>query len=134
MLVKLSIWDRKLRCVVYMFHWQFCSLHYFDSSCAEVHFSLLLAIVLFYFFFLCACHSWQSLFLFLGTSMDCVKNLKRTADFVLWFPDKTSVCTHPWHQVAVIVFTVPLNLIKLNINSVHLLFLCFCIIFEEFLN
>ena len=36
-------------------------------------------------------------FLFLGASIVCVNNdLKGTADLVLWFPDRTSVCTHPW--------------------------------------
>ena len=65
----------------------------------QFFFSILLAIVLFQFFFLCICHSWQSLFLFLGASIVWVNNLKRTADLVLWFPDRTSVCTHPWHSV-----------------------------------
>jgi len=37
-------------------------------------------------------------FLFLGASIVCVNNLKRTADLVLWFPDMTSVCTHPRHR------------------------------------
>jgi len=55
--------------------------------------------------------------IFLGASWVCVyKNLKRTADLAfLWFSDKTSVCTHPWHQNELIVFMVPLNLTKLNI-------------------
>jgi len=56
------------------------------------------AAVLFHFFFLCVCHSWQSLFLFLGASIFCVNNQKRTADIVLWFPDKTSVYTHTWYS------------------------------------
>ena len=59
------------------------------------------------------CHSWQSLFLFLGASIVCV-NLKRAADLVFWFPDRTSDCTHPWHQNDLIVFTEPLNLTKLS--------------------
>ena len=53
-------------------------------------------------------------FLFLGVSIVCVNNLKRTVDSVLWFPDKTSVCTQPWHQNDVIVFMVSLNLTKLK--------------------
>ena len=39
--------------------------------------------------------------------------LKRSADLVLWFPDKTSVCSYPWHQNDK-VFMVLLNLTKLN--------------------
>ena len=33
------------------------------------------------------------LFLSMGTSILCVNNLKRAADLVLWFPDKTSLYT-----------------------------------------
>ena len=44
------------------------------------------------------------LFLFLGASIVCVNNIKRTADLVLCFPDKTSVCTHPWQQNDLLVF------------------------------
>ena len=38
-----------------------------------------------------------------------VNNQKRATGLVLWFPDKTSVCTHPWHQYDLIVCMVPLN-------------------------
>ena len=38
------------------------------------------------------------IFLFLGASIVCVNNLKRTVDSVLLFSDKTSDCTHPGHQ------------------------------------
>ena len=41
--------------------------------------------------------------------------LKRTADEVLLFLDKTSVCTHPWHLNDLIVFTVSLNLTELKL-------------------
>ena len=37
------------------------------------------------------------------------------AEIVLWFPDRTSVCIHPWHQNNLYVFMVLLNLINLNI-------------------
>ena len=58
-------------------------------------------------------------FLFLRASTVCVNNLKRAAaDLVLWFPDKISVCTHPWDQKGRLVFTVPLNITKLNIFSI----------------
>ena len=43
-------------------------------------FSFLLSIVLFHFFFLCVYHSDSP---FLGASLVCVNNLKRTADLVL---------------------------------------------------
>jgi len=33
--------------------------------------------------------------LFLGASLVCVNNLKRTADLVSWFPDRTAVCNTP---------------------------------------
>jgi len=36
------------------------------------------------------------LFSFLGASLVYVNNLKRAADLILWFPDRTSVCPHPW--------------------------------------
>jgi len=65
------------------------------------------------FLFMCL-SLWQSLFLLLGASIGCVNNLKSTADLVLWFPDRTSVCTHPWHQNDFIVFMVPSNLTKLK--------------------
>ena len=52
----------------------------------------------------------------MGASLVCVDNLNRTADLVLWFPDKTAVCTHPWHQNDLIVFTGPLDLSKLATN------------------
>ena len=41
----------------------------------------------------------------------CVNNLKRTADLVLWFPDKTSVCTLPWagRLYSLIVLKASLN-------------------------
>ena len=55
------------------------------------------------------------LFLILSSSIVCIhNNLKRKADLVLWFPDKTSVYTYPWHQNDLIVFIVLLNLTKLN--------------------
>ena len=56
----------------------------------------------------------QTLFLFLGASIVCVNNLKRTADLVLWFPDRTSVCTHPWLLYNLIVLKASLNPTKLN--------------------
>ena len=40
------------------------------------------------------------LFLFLGAYIVCVSNLYRGQQIVLWFPDRTSVCTHPWHHSA----------------------------------
>ena len=36
---------------------------------------------------------WQSYFF---SWVPCINNLKRTADLILWFPDRTSVCTYPW--------------------------------------
>jgi len=67
------------------------------------------------FLFMCLSH-WQSLFLFLGASLLCVNNLKRTVNLILWFPDRTSVCTHPWggHLYNFIVLKASLNLTKLN--------------------
>ena len=44
--------------------------------------------------FVCDCHS-DNPFLLLGASIVCVINLTREADLVLWFPDRTSVCTYP---------------------------------------
>ena len=44
--------------------------------------SILLTVVLFHFFFLCVCHS-DSPVSFLGASIVCVNNLKRTADLIL---------------------------------------------------
>ena len=47
--------------------------------------------------------------LFLGASLVCVNNLKRTADLVLWIPDST------WHSLYnLIVLKVWLNLTNLN--------------------
>ena len=43
---------------------------------------VLLTIILFHFFFLCVYHSDSSIFLFLGASIVCVNNLKKTADLV----------------------------------------------------
>ena len=41
------------------------------------------------------------LFLFLGASIVCVSNtIYRGQQIVLWFPDRTSVCKHPWHHSA----------------------------------
>ena len=60
------------------------------------------------------CYTLTALLLFLGTSIVCVNNLMRTADLVLWFPDITSVCTHPWHQNHIKVFMVQLNLTILS--------------------
>ena len=56
--------------------------------------------------------------LFLGASIVCVNNLKMTADWVLWFPDsdKTSVCTHHWHQ-NMFVLTVQLNFTRVKLNA-----------------
>jgi len=48
------------------------------------------------FHFICL-SLWQSLLLFLGASIVCLNNLKKTTDLVLWFTDRTSVCTHPCH-------------------------------------
>jgi len=67
---------------------------------------LFYTIVLFRFF--CICHS-DSPISFLGTCIVWVNSLARTADLVLWFPDKTFDCTHPWFQNDLIVFMVPLN-------------------------
>ena len=64
----------------------------------------------FLLFFICVCHSDNSILLFFVASIICVNNLKRTADLVLW----TSICTLPWHQNYLIVFMVPLNLTLLN--------------------
>ena len=63
---------------------------------------------------------WQSSNSFLGASIVCVNNLERVVDLVLWFPNKTSVCTHPWHQNDLIVFPVLLNLTKLTFLSVFI--------------
>ena len=54
------------------------------------------------------------LFLFLGATIVCVNNVKRTADLVLWFPDKTTVCTYHWRLYNLIVLKASLNLTKLN--------------------
>ena len=88
---------------------------------------VLLTIILLCFFFLYVCHFDSPLFLFLGASIYCVyNNLKRTEYLVLWFPNKTSVCTHPWQQNDFIVLTAPLNPTKLNqIISLCLVFLTF---------
>ena len=43
-------------------------------------------------------YTLKVLFLFLGACIVCFNNLKSTAYLVLWFPDKASVCTYPWHQ------------------------------------
>ena len=60
-------------------------------------FSILLIKVFFHFFFLCVCH-YDSPISVLGCLFSWVNNLKRTANLVLWFPDRTAVCTHPWHD------------------------------------
>ena len=69
--------------------------------------SILLTIVFFRFFFLCVCHSDSSIY-FLGASIVCVNNLKRTADLVI------SLTGHlfPRHQNDLILLTVLLNLTK----------------------
>ena len=57
------------------------------------------------------------LFLFLSASIVCFHNSQmRTAYLVLWFPDKTLVCTHPW-QNDPIVLRVPLKLYLTKLNS-----------------
>ena len=59
------------------------------------------------------------LFLVLGASIVCVNNLKRTADLVLWFPDRTSVFTHPWldaYKYNLIVLKVSWNPTKPGIK------------------
>ena len=39
--------------------------------------------------------------LFLGASIVCVSNtIYRGQQIVLWFPDRTSLCKHPWHHSA----------------------------------
>jgi len=48
-------------------------------------------------------------FFFLGASLVCVNYLKRTADLVLWFPDKTAVSKHPWCLYNLILLKVSLN-------------------------
>ena len=76
-----------------------------------VVFFILLTIVLFHFFFLCVCHLAV---IFLGASLVCVNNLKGTADLVLWFPDRTAVCTHSWPLYNLIVLKASLNPTKLK--------------------
>ena len=79
--------------------------------------SILLTYVVFRFFLFYVCHS-DSPIPFMGASIVCVNNLMRPADLVLWFPDKTSICIHPWHQNDLIVLTVPLNPTKLNTSKI----------------
>ena len=50
-------------------------------------------------------------------------------ELVLWFPDMTSVCTHPWHQNNRLVFTVPLKFTKhklklLIASALHIVMSC----------
>ena len=63
------------------------------------------------------CFLWKS-----PRTLPSVNNLKRTVDSVLWFPNKTSVCTHLWHQNNFIVFMVPLNLTKLKPTFISFLY------------
>ena len=44
-----------------------------------------------------------------------VHNLKMKADLVFWFPDRTSVCTHPWRLYNLIVLKASLNPTKLKL-------------------
>jgi len=60
------------------------------------------------FSFLCVCHS-DSPISYLGCLYSLCVQFKDTADLVLWFPDRTFVCTHPRHQNDLIVFMVLLN-------------------------
>ena len=69
----------------------------------EAIFSLL-TIVLF------CCFFSDSPISFLGCLYICINNLTSSADLILWFPDKTSVCTKFWHQNDLILSTVPLNI------------------------
>ena len=83
-----------------------------QHDCSKFYISFLLTIPSFSAFSFCMFVILTVLFLFLGASIVCVyKNLKRTADLVLWFLDKTFVCTH---QNDLIVLTVPLNRTKLE--------------------
>ena len=60
------------------------------------------------------CHTLCVLFHFLGTSFVFTNNLTRTADLVLWFPERTiNIYTYPWHQNDILVFTIPVNLTKI---------------------
>ena len=58
-----------------------------------IFFSILLAIVLFLYIFLCVCHFWQSYFFSCVTLYFFVNNLKRTEDLVI-----------PWHDLSVHTF------------------------------
>ena len=71
--------------------------------------------VLFCFFF---CVFVTLRFIFLGTSIVCFNNLKTAADLDLWFLDRTSVCSHPWHLNDLNVFMVPLNLTEQVKNDI----------------
>ena len=53
--------------------------------------------------------------LLLGASLVCVYNLKRTADLVLWFPDRTSVCNSNT-PLMLIVLKASLNPTKLKLK------------------
>ena len=57
---------------------------------------------------------WCPISFFGASIVVFVNNLKRTVDAVLRFPYKTYDSTQPWHQKDFVVFTVPLNLTKLN--------------------
>ena len=37
---------------------------------------------------------WEVLFLFWGASIVCFKNIMKALGLFMWFPDKTSLCTH----------------------------------------
>ena len=53
--------------------------------------------------------------LFLGASLVYVNDLKRTADLVLWFPDRTAACTHSVESV-VKSYSTKLNYSWLDIH------------------
>ena len=81
--------------------------------------SILLTIIFVALFLFDVCHYDTSIPFLVCLYIVCVNNLKWA---VLSFPYRTSAFTQPWHQKDLIVFTMPLNLTKLNIslNSFHL--------------
>ena len=59
--------------------------------------------------------TFENSFSFLYSLYNLCNNLKRTAEIkFVWFPNRTSIWTHPWHQNDHIVSTVLLNLTKLK--------------------
>ena len=68
-----------------------------DVRCSYCFFFLFYSLLFFSTFSFYVFATLTVLYLFLGASLVCGNNLKRTADLVLWFPHRTAVCTHPWH-------------------------------------